>query len=337
MILSTLLTTRYGRRIALGAGALLLLPILFLGAGAGAFSFAQASTDTPTTPEGMRVADIPGDYLIWYQRAAHECRPLDWTVLAGIGKIESDHGRSTLPGVRSGANSAGAQGPMQFLPATFRSYANPPAPDGLVPPTPFDPPDAIYAAARMLCANGARFTGGLHDAIFAYNHSETYVQAVLDQADEYAQATLILPAMGAAQAAVNFAFQQIGLPYLWGGNGPVANDPGFDCSGLTHAAYHNAGIDLPRTAQTQYDHGPHLPPNTPLFPGDLLFYGTPDNVHHVAIYAGNHQAIHAPHAGQTVTLVDIDHIGSDYLGATRPAATAPITPAVPDVVPPRSP
>jgi cell wall-associated NlpC family hydrolase len=57
----------------------------------------------------------------------------------------------------------------------------------------------------------------------------------------------------------------------WGGDG----DPGFDCSGLTHAAYVGAGIDIPRTAQTQYDAGPPLPAGTPLQPGNPVFFGAP--------------------------------------------------------------
>ncbi len=55
--------------------------------------------------------------------AAQTCPGLPWSVLAGIGKVESDHGRANLPGVRSGSNSAGAEGPMQLLPATFAEYA----------------------------------------------------------------------------------------------------------------------------------------------------------------------------------------------------------------------
>jgi integrase len=55
--------------------------------------------------------------------AARTCPGLPWSVLAGIGKVESDHGQSTAPGIRSGANFAGAEGPMQFEPATFARYA----------------------------------------------------------------------------------------------------------------------------------------------------------------------------------------------------------------------
>nr|WP_308128343.1 C40 family peptidase [Frankia sp. CiP3] len=71
--------------------------------------------------------------------------------------------------------------------------------------------------------------------------------------------------------AVEFACAQVGKPYVWGGNG----DPGFDCSGLTHAAYAAAGIQIPRTAQTQYNAGPLLPAGTPLQTGDLVFFRFP--------------------------------------------------------------
>lgn len=55
------------------------------------------------------VQEIPPDYLALYEQAAASCPGLDWTVLAGIGKLESDHGQSTLPGVRSGASPSGAK------------------------------------------------------------------------------------------------------------------------------------------------------------------------------------------------------------------------------------
>jgi hypothetical protein len=57
--------------------------------------------------------------LALYQEAAATCAGLRWTVLAAIGIIESDNGQSDLPGVHSGANAAGAEGPMHFEPATF--------------------------------------------------------------------------------------------------------------------------------------------------------------------------------------------------------------------------
>jgi cell wall-associated NlpC family hydrolase len=118
-------------------------------------------------------------------------------------------------------------------------------------------------------------------------------------------------------AAINYACRQRGLPYVWGGNGPQDGDAGFDCSGLTHAAYAAAGITLPRTADAQYHAGPHIPHDQPLLPGDLVFYGTQQHVHHVGLYIGGGLMIDAPDLGQVVKTES--YAGRDYLGATRPA------------------
>src|SRR5689334_5662867 len=79
----------------------------------------QASASMAGGPSVLALNDIPPAYLTLYMSAAQTCPGLPWTVLAGIGKVESDHGRSTAAGVHSGANFAGAEGPMQFEPATF--------------------------------------------------------------------------------------------------------------------------------------------------------------------------------------------------------------------------
>jgi cell wall-associated NlpC family hydrolase len=132
-----------------------------------------------------------------------------------------------------------------------------------------------------------------------------------------------------ARTAIDYARAQLGLPYLWGGDGPAAGDSGFDCSGLTRAAYAAARIALPRTAQTQYETGPLLPPGSPLLPGDLVFYGTPTAVHHVGLYIGDNLMINAPHRGAAVRIED--YHWSDYLAATRPghpsSTPAPRSPA----------
>ena len=103
-----------------------------------------------------------------------------------------------------------------------------------------------------------------------------------------------------AAAAIRTALAQIGLPYVWGGNGPTNGDAGFDCSGLTTFSYAAAGVSLPRTAHTQYYTGPHVPDGAPLQPGDLVFYGTTARVHHVGMYLGDGRMVNAPTFGKPV-------------------------------------
>ena len=285
------------------------------------------------------VADIPANYLILYRAAAATCADLHWPVLAAIGKMASDHGQSTLPGVQSGANPDGAKGPMQFLQPTFNAVTaeHPIPPGGATPPSAYNPHDAVYTAAAYLCDNGARNDQDLAGAIYAYNPSRAYVDKILRTADTYgrtnptaqaapaAASTPPAPAnpslppaasniAGLGVAAVAFARAQLGKPYVWGGNGNL----GFDCSGLTKAAYAAVGIVIPRTAQTQYNHGPRLPTGAELEPGDLLFFGTPRNIHHVGMSLGGTLMINAPTFGQTVRIQDYRNF-RNYAGASRPA------------------
>jgi membrane-bound lytic murein transglycosylase B len=125
----------------------------------------------PTGP--VTALGIPEAYERAYRAAAPSCPGLRWTLLAAVGQVESGHGRNTGP------SSAGAVGPMQFMPATFRQYAVDGDRDGLADP--WDPEDAIWTAARYLCVSGARggSPDGVHDALFAYNRAEWYVQLVL--------------------------------------------------------------------------------------------------------------------------------------------------------------
>jgi cell wall-associated NlpC family hydrolase len=288
--------------------ALPLLAALVIGAALGSLT---GSSSAGAAPSKDALADIPPEMLALYRQAAPECPGLSWTVLAAIGKVETDHARSP-----SKVSSAGAVGPMQFLPATFAAYAYPVPAGGRKPPTPWNPVDAVHAAARLLCANGARGGQDLRRAVFAYNHSTTYVNKVLATAASYAAAA---PASAAAATAVAFARAQLGTPYAWGGDGPA--DGGFDCSGLTQAAYRAAAIPLPRVAQAQHDAGPRLPRNAPLQPGDLLFYGKdPQHITHVALYAGNGRAIDAPHTGAVVREGPARLNVPDFQGATRPTA-----------------
>ncbi|MEG8179374.1 transglycosylase SLT domain-containing protein [Nocardia terpenica] len=275
-----------------------------------------------SAPSPDAVADIPPNMLMLYQRAATVCPGLDWSVLAGIGKVETDHGRSPLPGVSSGQNSAGAGGLMQFLAPTFDSVvARHPMPaGGATPPSRYNPSDAIYAAAYYLCDSGA--PTNTYRAIFTYNHADWYVQQVLAQAARYRSHTpgadcARIHGTDRASIVLTFACTQLGQPYVWGGDGPQING-GWDCSGLTRAAYAAAGIDLPRTAADQYHAGPPIPENQ-LRPGDLVFYANAkDGIHHVGVYLGGGKMISAPTFGIPVRIQDYRYPGDDYLGATSP-------------------
>ena len=146
----------------------------------------RAGTSTGVSASLGTALPPPAPMSTLYVQAAGACPGLSWSVLAAIGTVESGNGTSTLPGVHSGANSAGAEGPMQFEPATFYEYDFPVPPGGASPPSPYDATDAVYAAARMLCANGATKTGGLGGAIFDYNHASWYVSEVLALSSFYA-------------------------------------------------------------------------------------------------------------------------------------------------------
>jgi cell wall-associated NlpC family hydrolase len=273
----------------------------------------QASAGLAGGPTAAAKADIPPAYLVLYMDAAQTCPGLQWGVLAGIGKAESDHGRSDAPGVHSGANFAGAEGPMQFEPATFAQYAVDGDHDGRL--SVYDAADAIYTAAAMLCANGAAAGtwAGLSQAIFAYNHSSAYVTSVLAWAARYTTPA----STGAAAAAIAFATDQLGKPYQWGATGPDA----YDCSGLVFAAYAAAGISNARTTFGWRQDGPQVPPSQ-IQPGDLLFSagsdGTLANPGHVVMYLGGGQVIQAPQAGESVQIDPLDLAG--VVVATRPAA-----------------
>ena len=135
-----------------------------------------------TQPAGFSTNKRPVTYFQLFQAsAAMYCPGLPWTVLAAIGQIES--GDRNNPGV----SSAGAMGPMQFLPSTWARW-------GTVafgekgPPNIMDPYDAIPSAARYLCAAGGATAAGLPKAIFAYNHADWYVAEVLSLARQYARA-----------------------------------------------------------------------------------------------------------------------------------------------------
>jgi len=145
------------------------------------------------------LSDIPRGYLDFYSQAASTCPALTWQVLAAIGKIESDHGRSSAPGVRSGVNRFGCcAGPMQFnirngSPSTWDTWGT-----GVVAQV-YDPAHAVPAAARKLCGDGLARperirtdpcpsvvgSAALHTAIKRYNNACWYVHEVVTLAGRY--------------------------------------------------------------------------------------------------------------------------------------------------------
>lgn len=139
---------------------------------------AAFSSITAARIASLRVLPPSSLYLSLYHRAAATCSGLPWPVLAAIGQVESGHGRNPS------TSSAGAMGPMQFLPSTFASYGVDGNGDGQLDI--MDPSDAIFTAASYLCANGAgRGTDALYSAIWHYNHADWYVQMVLTLARQY--------------------------------------------------------------------------------------------------------------------------------------------------------
>ncbi len=137
--------------------------------------------------------DIPPDYLALYEAAAsrYALGPTGWSVLAAVGNVECDHGRSSAVGCGRGEhNSSGAMGPAQFLPATWARYGVDGDGDG--DRDVWDPPDAIFGMANYLRASGA--PEDWRAALYAYNHAGWYVDKVLAQAEQYRRGSAAAPA-----------------------------------------------------------------------------------------------------------------------------------------------
>src|SRR5688572_23340681 len=148
--------------------------------------FLLPSAETPNTPGSLLLPlawrersgvqpsiSYPELEALW--RSAGAAYGIPWEVLAAINKIESNFGRNMGP------SSAGAVGWMQFMPDTWLRWGLDASGDGVADP--WDPEDAVYAAARYLAAADGRTD--IRRAVFAYNHADWYVTDVLELAESF--------------------------------------------------------------------------------------------------------------------------------------------------------
>ncbi len=265
----------------LGCGALLFVAFAILTGSVGVLAGNWGGLARPSLPEpAAAVADIPSDYLRLYQDAGRQFG-LDWPLLAAVGRVASNHGRSTPDCT---PNEAGALGPMQFLAVTFAQAANWAAlPDADI----CEPADAIPAAAAYLRHWSA--PDDWRRALSAYHPSDAYVELVLAWAQRYGYAaTLVWPLDGPITqrfGPTDFELE----PALW-------------YRGQWYAHFH-AGLDIAAPQGTpiraiaagvvtfacemadgavvvEIEHGPgvtsayaHLQPNPPLAVGDWVLAG----------------------------------------------------------------
>ncbi|MBB4934419.1 cell wall-associated NlpC family hydrolase [Lipingzhangella halophila] len=342
--------------IGLGA-AVIFIPVIISAAAIGT----SAAPPAPTQVEG-----IDPVLLDAYTRGAtylddaegyDQCTGMRWSILAGIGEVESDHGATVdidssgdtappfigprLDGSGTGGNLTPhydtddgrwddddeydrAVGVTQHLPANWADYGVDANDDGNADP--HNVYDSVAATAVELCqsagGDNVEFADeqDVREALYRYNPADWYVEDVMAEIEHYDSLPLEVLAEGgnkAGQQAVEWALDQRGKPYLWGGTGPDA----FDCSGLTMRAWQEAGVDIPRVTTDQYQAGTRVSRDE-LQPGDLLFYnrGPDPQPGHVTMYVGDGQMINAPATGEVVRIdpIDMDYYASAFAGAVRP-------------------
>jgi cell wall-associated NlpC family hydrolase len=342
---------------------LLVAPMMIFAS--GGFDFESGSACSAARGQGSQPPpssdakdSIPANYFALF-RSTGAKYGVPWVVLAGIGEVESDDGRSKLPGVHSGWNAFGAAGPMQIgvTGASGDTWGGAPIHlasekvNGVATDATggkwvsvYNPADAIAGAAKYLLEHGIQ--NNVQGAIFAYNHLQSYVQTVLQFAGTYAKGGYTISPVtlddapscvpdvveqtpnAVVASIIAYAQQQLGKPYQWGGTGPDS----FDCSGLVMMAYRAGGIDIPRTSQDQWAWGPKIKASQ-VEPGDLVFFvgsdGTWAAPGHVGLVIGGGKMIEAYATGfpiRIATYTDRDPVGFTrpwlHRGVTLPALAA---------------
>ncbi len=276
-------------KLALGCAAAGFCLLCFLGLFVASAPTSPADSGECTLSPGAH-AGVPADYFPWLPEAAakYSLGPRGPSILAAIHYVESDFGRSPLPGVAPGTqNSMGAEGPGQFLVSSWAAYGVDADGDGRADP--YSIPDSVFATADLLHASGA--PADWHGAIFAYNHAEWYVEEVLTKAASLGLEVVCAPATGALGqlpagrlARLEYVARWIEsrrLPYCWGGGHAAAPGPsggsycwtaagkqvfgsgeeGLDCSGavrwlLVLSGYPDPGPLVSNELGAHYPSGP---------------------------------------------------------------------------------
>ena len=349
-----------GCGLALGAGVVF-VPALLISVAVVAFDTSHnTEAEAPEQVEGiddtLLDAYTRGPEILESEEYA-QCTGMRWSILAGIGAVESDHGAtveispdgSTDPpfvGPRLDGSGVGgnvtphydtdngewdgddeydrAVGVTQHLPANWDRYGVDATGSGEADP--HNIYDSVASTAVELCqsAQGEDVDfadrDDLEDALFRYNPADWYVDDVVSEIDAYDALPSEPTAEGgseAGQQAVEWALGELGKPYVWGGTGP----DGYDCSGLVMRAWQEAGHDIPRVTTDQFAHGDRVEMDE-LQPGDLLFYnrGPDPQPGHVTMYVGDGEMINAPSTGEVVRLdpIDMEYYASAFEGAVRP-------------------
>jgi cell wall-associated NlpC family hydrolase len=160
---------------------------------------------------------------------------------------------------------------------------------------------------RAAKARAARIAA--QQAAAALAARQAAARAALSQLYSQGSSSPVVSGSGGARTAVQWAYRELGKPYVWGAAGPNS----FDCSGLTQYVWAKAGVYLDHYTGSQWNEGRHVS-QSQLQPGDLVFFGS--DLHHVGIYIGNGNMIEAPHSGANVRIAPYNR--SDYAGAVRP-------------------